>query len=77
MTEWIRVEDRLPPENENVLVLERWHDVPFVGYIYNGKWVVDKSVIFCNGDGWIDDDISDIACWSTLPEFPSWHYTQK
>ena len=70
---WIRVEDRLPENKDEVLVWEKWSTIPFIGY-WNGRdWFVDHT--FANVTGWdggIEDRIEQkyISHWQPLPPAP-------
>ncbi len=55
--EWVRVDDRLPPFNENV-----------IGYTKNGR----KVMTFVDGSGKLDDqDIDENDCWTHWHKLPS------
>lgn len=72
---WINVNDSLPEEKQDVLVFERYMDVPFVGYIVGGEWRVNAEFYEVGGryaDGYIMGVISqkDVTHWMPLPEPP-------
>lgn len=72
---WISVKDRLPQEKQDVLVFERWMDIPFVGYLVKDKWHVNKEFYEVGGtyaDGYIIGVVSqkDVTHWMPLPEPP-------
>jgi hypothetical protein len=82
MTDWIRVQDGLPPIGDEVLVCERWNDTPFVAYRqhivrpFNGvtwRWQACTTHIGVDGDACLVDDFNTdhITHWCRWQEIPN------
>lgn len=74
--EWIRVSDGLPAEYQDVLLYQE-HGGVFIGWLEEGKWVVDYT--FVEGEvphskisGNVDQD--EITHWRCLPPNPQWDF---
>jgi len=68
--EWVSVKERLPENANEVLVIERWMDYPFVGY-YGGnpsRWIVSKD--YLSGDFVDSVTQKDVTHWCELPDLP-------
>lgn len=69
MNEWISVKDRLPPENQRVLIFNlrdseyAFLDVVRIGFLQYDKWWLYKSY---HGNS---DNVS-VTHWMPLPEAP-------
>lgn len=59
---WISVEERLPEENENIIIMCE-HGAIFNGSYYNGVW-------FCM-DGYIYDTYKDSPIYSSMSSIPT------
>ena len=80
MSEWIRVDDRLPNDGETVLCKQVNNESLMLCYIDNGIWKEDYQDIYVSdGYGCIDNEIcaaSDcsnylrMTHWTPLPEPP-------
>ena len=71
MTEWISCEDTLPPIHKEVLIWEKWCDVPCVAYLTKQRtWYPVKD--FIRADSHIENLITqaDVTHWMSLPEPP-------
>jgi len=75
--EWISVDERLPEVKTDVLVAERWVDIPFVGYLVfddNNKitWRANKEFYEADGDAILIDTVesADVTHWQPLPSPP-------
>jgi hypothetical protein len=74
MTEWIRCEERMPPEDEVVLVYTpegrcgKIHlDVLSMAYEYPVSW---SSHFIEIGIQWVEHDSHEITHWMPLPNIP-------
>lgn len=65
MNDWIRVNDKLPPENKNVLAI--WLGVeedPVIAWLENKEWVLWKS-------GGIKICAGSVTHWRFIPKVPA------
>ena len=64
--EWISVNDRLPENVEDVLIV-------YDKSVYVGVWWPDSAVIFANQPGMYDDTIpkNEVTHWMPLPPPPT------
>lgn len=72
--EWIKVTDRLPDENVNVLAVESGQlKIMALCYIAdddnNMNWFWGQSYDGLDGDAYVDDDY-EVTHWMPLPEKP-------
>jgi hypothetical protein len=83
--EWISVKDRLPEEDQYVLVADFQFDLDvrfaqeyyFIGKYLKGRWIANTSEAFVSVDaGWnggvISSDVNqdDVTHWMLLPKPP-------
>lgn len=73
-TSWRPIETA-PKDGREVLLFERWTDVPFVGYWgeRENKWEAHRSHYTVKGDGVVKSSLcqSDILHWMPLPKPPT------
>ena len=71
MSDWIPIKTREPIEGQEVLVVDKWNDVPIVAYLRSdGRWVSDKTHIELIGDARMEDYVMDVTHWMPLPKLP-------
>jgi len=59
--EWISVNDKLPENEEEVLVYDNWCSAHIVCFYKDGKWL----------ETWMNTEIEDaVKYWMKLPEPP-------
>lgn len=61
-----------PLDGRNIILIEEWNDVPFIGYWSekHHRWCADTSNVTVHGDAYIEADISqnDVCGWFPIPE---------
>jgi hypothetical protein len=79
MSEWISVNDRLPPESVEVLVFCKFDNSPLIAHHSYGVWHEKCDNIVIHGDAWYDTEIHEVVIgdtgyqithWMPLPEPP-------
>ena len=72
---WIPIEERLPDDGQEVLVIDKEGTVPFIGHVRHiaGRpvWYVNKDSLSFVGNGYLEDAIGEVIAWCPLPALPS------
>jgi hypothetical protein len=74
MSNWINVKDRLPPNLEDVMVYEKYCEIPFIGWYNLGEevWGVNTDFVEVIGDAYLENNVGakNVTHWMPLPNPP-------
>lgn len=60
-----------PKDGTDILLWEKWGDVPFVGFWHaEGRWSYRSDHLYVNGDASLDPNWNDLTHWMPLPAPP-------
>lgn len=60
-----------PKDGTDILLWEKWGDVPFVGFWHaEGRWSYRSDHLYVNGDASLDPNWNDLTHWQPLPAPP-------
>lgn len=71
---WISVKEGMPDNTDEVLVFERWCEVPFIGWYDKIRklWCLNYDFLDIVGNAYGEDNITqkEVTHWMPLPEPP-------